>query len=331
MCSFVVCLAGLAQTVQVQPATPIPFPAPTDSNSPALRIGGQLVVYNSTGSGPIRSSGPVQASLNQSEPVVLGPSTHHPYWIEATWQDADGTILAWYHHEPGNICPGSRLTTPQIGALLSYDGGQTFTDLGIILENGYPPDCFAQNGYFAGGNGDFTVVLGRNGEYFYFLFSNYGGPVEQQGVAAARLPFRLRYAPFGAVEKYYQGAWLEPGLGGQVTPILPVNVAWDLANTDAFWGPSVHYNIYLDKFVMLLNRSCCEPEWPQEGVYVSFNSALANPEGWSAPVKILDGSEAWWYPQVIGYPPNGTDKLAGRTARLYSNGVSNWEITFEKN
>ena len=115
------------------------------------------------------------------------------------------------------------------------------------------------------------------------------------------------------------------------TPIFPVTVPWNVANTDAFWGPSVHYNTYLDKFVMLLNRSCCDPGWPEEGIYVSFNDALSNPDGWTTPVKVLDGSEAWWYPQVIGYAPNGTDKLAGRTARLYSNGISNWEIVFDKN
>src|SRR5215469_2075526 len=161
MTKFVLCTAAVsivahAQQVRVQPAPPLEFPAPTDSNSPALWLDGQLVLYNSTGDGPIRSNGPRQAKLNQSEPVVLGPSVHHPYWIEATWQDTDGTILAWYHHEPANVCGPADLTAPQIGALVSYDGGQRFADLGIILENGFAPDCFSQNGYFVGNDGATT-------------------------------------------------------------------------------------------------------------------------------------------------------------------------------
>lgn len=277
--------------------------------------------------GPVRSTGSNQVHLGDSQPVVLGPSIHRPYWIEATWADEDGSIFAWYHHEPAGVCGNSRLTAPKIGALVSYDGGRSFSDLGIVIESAYPVDCSAQNGYFAGGNGDFTVVLDRERDYFYFLFSNYGGPVEAQGVAVARLPFYRRGSPFGAVEKYFNGEWCEPGIGGRVTPIFPAAAAWELPEADSFWGPSVHWNSHLNMFVMLLNHSCCSPGWPQEGVYASFNGSLSNPAGWTAPVKILDGGS--WYPQVIGRSPNGTDSLSGRTARFYMDGVSDWEIVFE--
>jgi len=317
----------MAQTASVRLADPRNFPAPVDSNSPALWYDGQFVLFNSTGMGPVKSSGTDQSHLSESRAVMLGPSTHRPYWIEATWTDTDGTIFAWYHHEPAGVCGKIPLTAPQIGALVSYDGGNSFLDLGIVLENGYPPDCSAQNGYFAGGNGDFTVVPGRNHTYFYFVFSNYAGPQEAQGVALARMPMDRRYTPVGAVEKYFEGRWREPGLGGQVTAILPANVVWAQPDADSFWGPSVHWNSYLRKFVMLLNRSCCSPGWPQEGVYVSFNDALSNPKGWTTPVKILDSVP--WYPQVIGFGPQGTDQFAGRVARLYVGGASWWEIEFD--
>ena len=317
-----------AQQVKLRPAPTVQFPSEVDSNSPALWIGEDLVVYNSTGNGPVRSTGANQFRLERSQPVVLGPSIHWPYWIEATWADDDGTIFAWYHWEPQNLCRNSRLTAPKIGALVSRDGGKSFSDLGIILESGYSIDCSSQNGYFGGGHGDFSVLLSRNRSHFYFLFSNYGGPVESQGVAIARMPFQRRNNPFGAVKKYYGGEWSEPGIGGQITPVFPASVDWKFADADSFWGPSVHWNSYLNKFVMLLNRSCCSPGWPQEGVYVSFNDSLSNPAGWTAPVKILE--DVFWYPQVLGRWPDGTDKSAGRVARLYVFGVSNWQVVFEK-
>lgn len=320
--------AVLGQQATVSPAPTIEFPAPVDSNSPAIWSNGSLSVYNSTGLGPMRSSGVDQFKLGNSEAVVLGPSIHRPYWIESSWVEDDGSVLAWYHHEPQGVCGKLPLTAPQIGALWSADGGNSFTDLGIILESGDPADCTAQNGYFAGGNGDFSVVLGKNRRYFYFLFSNYGGPPEAQGVAIARLPFERRNNPFGAVQKYYQGQWLEPGIGGHVTPIFPSKAAWNGPDADSFWGPSVHWNTYLKTFVMLLNRSCCTPGWPQEGVYISYNPVLAEPSKWTAPVKILDG--VGWYPQVLGFGTTGTDKLAGKRARLYAAGISSWEIEFDQ-
>ena len=315
-----------AQQVTISPSPTIAFPAPADSNSPALWSGGELLLYNSTGIVPIRSTGSNQFQLSRSQPVVLGPSIHRPYWIESTWVDDDGSIFAWYHHEPQGVCGKLSLTAPEIGALWSRDGGMSFIDLGIILQSGYAPDCSAQNGYFAGGHGDFSVILGKNRRFLYFLFSNYSGPAESQGVVTARLPLERRSSPYGAVQKYYQGQWLEPGIGGRVTAIFPANVSWSRPDTDSFWGPSVHWNSYLQTFVMLLNRACCTPGWPQEGVYISFNPGLSNPGNWTAPKRILDAYG--WYPQVLGFGPEGTDKFAGKRSRLYVGGMSDWVIEF---
>ena len=66
-------------------------------------------------------------------------------------------------------------------------------DLGTVLEarpNTLKPE--AQNGYFAGGHGDFSVILDQEQRYFYFLFDNYSGPLEHQGVAVARMAFEDR-------------------------------------------------------------------------------------------------------------------------------------------
>ncbi|HBY64246.1 MAG TPA: hypothetical protein DEH78_30860, partial [Solibacterales bacterium] len=170
----------------------------------------------------------------------------------------DEVVYAWYHHEPEaeSVCGFRKLTEPVIGALKSTDGGRTFVDLGVILSSGDLPDCNAENGYFAGGHGDFSVVLDREREYFYFLFTNYGGPLQRQGVAVARMRFEDRDFPLNAVFKYAEGEWDQPGVGGMVSPIFPARVSWVSSRADSFWGPAVHWNTFLQRHVLVMNRAC---------------------------------------------------------------------------
>jgi hypothetical protein len=298
-----------AQRAEVRPAEPISFPGTSDSNSPVHWWNGTFAVIQSVAL-PIISFGPGPLGPLKARAVALDSYEHTPMWIEASWTDEDGTIYAWYHHEMP-IC-GGRLSMPAIGALISADGGLTFRDLGIIIDSGYAPDCNAQNGYFGGGHGDFSVLPDHNLQHFYFYFTNYSGPEPSQGIAVGRLAYADR----------------EPGLGGRVSAILPAYVTWSRPNADSFWGPSLHWNSAINRYVMLLNRACCEPGWPAEGIYVSFNYDLSAPYGWSQPDKILERGDAGWYPQVVGLEPGMSDKLAGSVARLFVGGDSRWEIVF---
>jgi hypothetical protein len=113
------------------------------------------------------------------------------------------------------------------------------------------------------------------------------------------------------------------------TPIFPTTDSWhddDETSTDAFWGPSVHWNTYLQQYVMLLNRAK-NSQFDAEGIYVSFAPTLNDPSQWSTPEKILSGGS--WYPQVVGLEPGvGTDKVAGERARLFMAGRSDHLIQF---
>jgi len=166
-----------------------------------------------------------------------------------------------------------------------------------------------------------------------FMAILYLGSVEVgQGVAIARMAFGERQNPVGAVSKYFQGDWTEPGLGGRLSPVFPAAVGWQQSNTDSFWGPSVHWNTYLESYVVLLNHACCAPNWPQEGIYIAYNPDLSDPAGWSAPYKILGKVtyDAGYCPQVIGTNPGESDTVAGQVARLYVHGRSDWTIVFSK-
>ena len=318
-----------AQEVKIHKAPDLAMPAEVDSNSPAFWLNGELQLLNSTGDGPMRSAGPDQFHLGPAEKTTVIRINPWPFWIEAVWRDPEtGIVFAWYHQEHFGVCAGTNFSVPQIGAALSYDNGATWRDLGAILTNGNPIDCSARNGYFAGGNGDPSVMLDRDKKFFYVFYGNYNGPLEEQGVAVARYPFADRFSPMPAIRKLYDGDWTEPGLGGKVSPIFPAKASWLEADTNAFWGPSIHWNTYLKEFVILLNRSCCTTGFPTDGVYVTFNKDLSDVAGWTKPKRILEN--VWWYPQVLGEGDEGTDSVAGKKARLYVYGKSSWTIEFER-
>jgi hypothetical protein len=174
------------------------------------------------------------------------------------------------------------------------------------------------------------VVPDRSGGYLYFLFSNYGGVRRSQGVAVARMAVEDRFTPVGRVWKYFDGGWGQPGIGGSVTAVFPARAAWQRANTNAYWGPSVHWNGYLGTYVMLLNHSCCRAGWPQKDVRISYNGDPSNPAGWSVPETIAEGGRAAWYPQVLGFGPDATDSEAGKVVRFYMYGKSYSKIIFHR-
>lgn len=306
---------------------------PTDSNSPAFWKDDKLYWYGSHGRIWISGGNNMFDAKYIKDVDFVYSSNPRPVWMESIHVE-DDTIFGWYHMEFFDQIPNSNLSIPKVGATISTDGS-VVKDIGIILESSYPVDPNAGNGYFAGGHGDFSVILDRDKKYFYFLFDNYSGDISDQGVCIARMAYEDRHNPIGKVYKFYNGAWNENGLGGKVTPLFKVFRSWSYADPDAFWGPAVHWNTYLNCYVMLLNRAQGRPGWSQEGVYISFNKDISNPYGWSNPKKILDKTQfdGWYffYPQVMGLKHGETDREVGSVARLFVAGISRWEIEFVKN
>ncbi len=305
-----------------------------DCNSPVhWDKRGNLHVFTSVRH-PFRSTGKdlysltptsVRTTINHKEGVEGGK------WLEATYYDSDGTLYGWYHNEPPEVCSNDpHLSAPRIGAMVSKDEGLTWQDLGIILEA--PNDslnCDTKNYYFAGGNGDFSVIIDHEKKYFYFFIGTYNSQIEEQGVSVARMSYDDRNDPIGKVWKWRDGLWNEPGLGGRVRPVFGVMKDWHQEDPDAFWGPAIHFNTHLNRYVILFNRAV-DKYWLQEGVYISYNSNLEDPQGWSEPGRLPLDPRASAYPEVIGLGKGETDKLVGRFGRLYLLGQSNWVITFHR-
>ncbi len=320
-----------------------------DSNSPVYWVGNSVFVLNSAGGHQYISSGPDVAHLGYSSLVHLGDLDDRLYiWIEATWRDADGTLYGAYHYEPDALCFSNNHlpTAPKIAWIRSHDNGNTWEDLGFIIHaDPSAIDCQTASPWDAGGTGDFCFVPDHNKDYFYFYGTSYDPRFEEQGVFAARMPFKARGNPSGKLMKWYKGSWSQPGLGGHVTPVFPASRDYTHADGSMFWGPAIHWNTYLQTYVMVLNHAI-DTKLSADGVYISFNPHISNPAGWSQPRMIVDRAEIakvmagtnlsptkmenGWYPELVGVGPGETDSLAGRTARLFLAGVSRLQITFLK-
>ena len=319
-----------------------------DSNSPAVwdRVGGvsQLFVLTSFAGQPSVAHGSSVSQLGPATPVTLEPWPGGGVWMEAIVPDVDGTWYGYYHNEieADSVCPGSDKVIPRIGAARSRDRGRTWEQLGIILEA--PASAFAcdtNNEYFVNGTGDLSAVLDSDSRDVYFFFSQYERSTSQQGVAVARMAWADRDEPVGRLMLWRSRFWLPAAreirtdgeavwVYGVGVPIFATTDGWHDPGerTDAFWGPSVHWNTYLQMYVMLLSRAS-DTEYDQEGIYVSYSPSLDDPRLWSTPLKILDGGN--WYPQVIGLEGGvGSDTVAGASARFFMAGTSQHVIQFGK-
>lgn len=334
------------QPVAMLEAAPeIAFASGTDSNSPAVwdRVDGRNVLHvlNSINGLAELTAGPGMSRLRTIGGVTF--STAAPlggYWMEAVLEDQAGTWYGYYHNEMTTAaCSAPGKVLPRIGAARSFDRGQTWQDLGPILE--MPAKylrCETTNHYFFGGVGDFSVMLDPDRQYLYLFYSQYVEMDGGVGVAVARMPWAARDAPAGQLAVFNDGAWLpaemDPDTSAYVydvaTPFIAAPSRWDDGDdvVNVFWGPSVHWNAALQCYVMLLNQAV-STDFAQGGIYVSYARDLADPSGWSPPELLLEGGA--WYPQVIGLEPGtGTDKLAGGTARFFMAGKSDYVIRFAR-
>jgi hypothetical protein len=334
-------------------ASAIVLPGTVDSNSPLiwdLEDGLYKMFAMTSHSGrPSLAIGSSLDRLGANAEVSLLPHPGHGVWMEAVVSDEVETWYGFYHNEwPAEACGRPDRAVARIGAAKSTDRGRNWQDLGIVVQATQDTTaCDSPNKYIIGGVGDLSVMLDADKQYLYLFYSQYQKQRDAQGVAVARLRWADRDRPAGRISIWRGGIWERnagrrefiavPGMMRRVewsypaaTPLVATAQAWHDADArvDAFWGPAVHWNTFLEQYVMLLNRSRDE-SYTQEGVYVSFAPRLDDPSLWSAPQKLLNGGK--WYPQVVGSSPGtGTDKLAGASARFFMSGRSDWLINFAR-
>ena len=228
------------------------------------------------------------------------PGLHGAVWFETVYQhpgDTSGrTLYALYHNEnypetlpydpatgeglsdtdwpPGLRGDESVQAVPRIGIMRSVDGGDTWEDRGILIED--RDDRMIRlpvnrNYCFPGGVGDPSAIA--DGEYLYVFFGEYAYPstwsadtwdrdveAAAQCVSVARIPLDRLDDPTGAAKRWggsaFDVAWDAAG-----TPIRSLQIpaedgggAVSQGDELYYWGPSVSWNEHLECWVMLLGR-----------------------------------------------------------------------------
>ncbi|MEQ1735901.1 MAG: hypothetical protein ABL886_05820 [Rhodoglobus sp.] len=323
------------------------------------------------------------------------PGLHGAVWFETIYQhpgDASGkTLYALYHNEnypetlpfdpatgeglrdvdwpPGLKGDSSVQAVPRIGIMRSTDGGDSWEDRGILLED--RDDRMIRlpvnrNYCFPGGVGDPSAVA--SGDHLYVFYGEYAYPkawsadewdrsVEADGqcVSVARIPLDRLDNPQGAALRWggvaFDTAWDQSGAPIRSLQIAERDGGGAVSQGDElyYWGPSVSWNDYLECWVMLLGR-VDGSYWAGDSLFLSINpnrdlGSSDNAQQWSTPIRIVHRpGHTLWYPSL--QPTDSAEDIAtrrtsvrlGREARLFFKDmsetghvyISDYRVVFER-
>lgn len=306
--------------------------------------------------------------------AVGHPGLHGAVWFETLFQDKKDTtgltLFALYHNEnypstlpydsltgtgyidqdwpQGLKGPETKTAVCRIGIMKSTDGGKSWTDRGILIEDLQPRMILRphNNGInFAGGVGDPSAVA--NGDYLYVFYGEYGFPgaydpakydtaVEWRGqcISMARIALADLDNPVGKAKRW-DGKGFNAASNGVGSPVSAIQIPLAEGGGPAssptakyYWGPSVSWNNYLNCWVMLMARAE-GPSWKGGSIYISYNNNADLGEGnnsqqWSTPKLLLEKpGHTVWYPSLQPIN-NAEDKVKkftsvnlGQKARLF--------------
>ncbi|PJE45651.1 MAG: hypothetical protein CUR34_12490 [Sediminibacterium sp.] len=266
---------------------------------------------------------------------------HGAVWFETVYQDnkdASGkTLYALYHNEnypitlpydpktkegytnsklwpQGLTGPESPAAVCRIGIMKSTDGGKSWNNRGIILEDLDPRMILKPHNTsntFAGGVGDPSAVA--SGDYLYIFYGEYGypgvynpttyNPATEAGgqcISIARIALKDLDNPVGKAKRWdgQQFSIAHNSFGKPVASLqipLTENGGPASSPTGGFhWGPSVSWNAYLNCWVMMMGKVEGK-SWIGDKIFISFNKHKDLGEG--------NNSQDWSKPQLLFQKP----------------------------
>lgn len=299
---------------------------------------------------------------------------HGAVWFETVYQDPKDqegkTLYAIYHNEnypatlpyqaatgegyidvkwpQGLRGPTSAAAVCRIGVMKSTDGGRSWMNKGLFIEDLQPRMILKPHNTsltFAGGVGDPSAVA--SGDYLYLFYGEYGfpgsydsstyDPVKEwsgQCISVARIRLTDLDNPVGKARRWNGNSFAVPynKVGKPVAALqIPPAAGGGPASSGKgkfHWGPSVSWNTYLNCWVMLMGE-VEGPSWQGSSIYISFNKNRdlgykKNAQEWTRPeVLVNKPGHVLWYPSL--QPLNTAEDIKnkytclrlGQKARLF--------------
>lgn len=231
--------------------------------------------------------------------------------ICGAYADADGKVYAVYHAEDQQGLPKINGGIPgfycSVALASSSDGGRTWEKLGQLITSNKPKEWTAFQGQPDRGEGEPWIIVSKDGKYRYLYYTDHS----RQGyrgvqICMARSPMNQPPTP-GHWQKYCNGKFSEPGIGGNDTPVMSA-LAFNQA--DAMM-PNVVYSEYLEKYIMTFNLDVWKEfvnntGLKESGIYVAYSDDGIR---WSEPEKLfmdyataLVGKSVSWHPSLVWDP-----------------------------
>lgn len=299
---------------------------------------------------------------------------HGAVWFETVYQDPSDksgkTLFGVYHNEnypetypynektgqgyknnkwpQGLTGPESPAAVCRIGIMKSIDGGKSWQNKGIFIEDLDPRMILKPHNTsntFAGGVGDPSAVA--SGDYLYLFYGEYGYPgvydeqkynrdTEWSGqcISVARIALKDLDNPVGKAKRW-DGEGFNISYNSFGKPIQSLVIPKEQGGGPAssptggfHWGPSVSWNDYINCWVMMMGKVEGK-SWKGDKVYISFNknkdlSQGKNSQDWTKPQLFFQKpGYILWYPslQPLNTPEDISEKRTslklGKKARFF--------------
>ena len=186
-----------------------PSPGIPDSKFTEIQLPGGAFRGFSASTTTYAIDGTTTWAMSGTAVPVLSPGAAGTYDASGQWlnhvERSGNILLGWVHCETGDA-PGQGLKS--ISLVKSNDDGMTWEKLGQIITGKDPVTPGKVTG-----EGDCSVVNGRDGYYYAYC-----SRASDHALIVARAP--VKDPGPGRWEKYFNGKWNEPGLGGNSTRLI---------------------------------------------------------------------------------------------------------------
>ncbi len=237
------------------------------------------------------------------------------------YRDPDSGLLLMFYHAERHLNGNGSIFHASIGLAASQDDGQTFQNLGIILENNAPPDAKAPCCADMGG-ATYTIKDGQFLVYFRDRLEDLN--TIELAVATAAVDEVIEAAKNGMVtpwSKYNNNGQQQPGISGLSSPL-------EAGNPPTDWF-SISYNMFIDRYIMAILTHVRS----DTNNYQLYLTTSEDGYQWSPRVLLMEFNGEMAYPTIIA--PDGNPLNTSETFYIYyvttPVGVTRWHNTkFER-